>query len=112
MRVVLEGEFGVPVRWTEDRSRTTQENARYSAEMLKAAAVTRIVLVVHGADMPRAMAEFADQGIAVMPAPTGLAPSHLHALDFVPSMVGLEGSYHAIYEFVALAVRWIDSVVR
>jgi hypothetical protein len=49
----LEKEFGVPVRWSEVKSRTTHENARDSAEILKAAGISHIVLVVHGADMAR-----------------------------------------------------------
>ena len=34
----LQRDFGVPVRWVEDRSLTSRENARNSAPMLKAAA--------------------------------------------------------------------------
>jgi uncharacterized SAM-binding protein YcdF (DUF218 family) len=106
MTDALEKEFGVAVRWSEGQSRTTHENARYSAEVLKAAGVSRIVLVVHGADMPRAMSEFADAGIAVTPAPTGITPAHLNGpLDYLPSVAGLEGSYHALYEMIALGVR-------
>src|SRR5215471_14281474 len=35
MREALEHEFDVPVRWAEERSRTTHENALYSAAMLR-----------------------------------------------------------------------------
>ncbi|MEO8347252.1 MAG: YdcF family protein, partial [Betaproteobacteria bacterium] len=58
MRTALEGEFGIPVRWAEDRSRNTHENAVRSAEILSAAGIQRVVLVGHGFDMPRAAAEF------------------------------------------------------
>ena len=48
MREVLERELGVPVRWAESRSRTTHENAKYSAEMLRAEGIDRIVIVAKG----------------------------------------------------------------
>jgi uncharacterized SAM-binding protein YcdF (DUF218 family) len=48
MREVLEGEFGVKVRWVEGASRDTAENAALSAAMLKAAGVSRIALVSNG----------------------------------------------------------------
>ncbi|MFO1412817.1 MAG: YdcF family protein [Burkholderiales bacterium] len=108
MRAALEQEFQVPVRWAEARSRTTHENALYSAEILRAAGVHRIVLVVHGVDLRRARAEFEAQGIEIVPAPTGIpAPSVATALDWLPSMSGLVGGYEASYESLALLVQWL-----
>lgn len=108
MRNALEQEFDVPVRWVEARSRTTHENALYSAEVLRAAGIDRVVLVAHSVDMLRVKAEFAHQGIAVVPAPTGI-PSRESAvlLDYLPGMAGLEGSYYALYEMLANAVLLI-----
>ena len=59
MREALKNEFGVDVRWAEDASRTTRENAQRSAALLRAEGVTRVVLVAHGFDMRRAIPEFA-----------------------------------------------------
>jgi uncharacterized SAM-binding protein YcdF (DUF218 family) len=103
MKAALEGEFGVPVRWLEDRSRNTHENARMSAALLKADGVTRVVLVAHSFDMPRATAEFAAAGIATVPAPTGIADSStgFRAIDFLPSAAALQQSYYALYELYA-----------
>jgi len=98
-------EFGVAVRWSEARSRRTHENAAYSAQMLKAAGITRVVLVAHAADMRRATGEFADAGIETIPAATGIAPDKLHLVDLLPSVSGLGASYHALYEMAALVVR-------
>jgi uncharacterized SAM-binding protein YcdF (DUF218 family) len=106
MREALEREYGVPVRWAEDRSRNTRENARLSAPMLKAGGVTIAVLVAHAIDMPRAQAEFAAAGIEVVPAPTGLAaraPTQIG--DFVPSAPALQASHDAVYEILANVVR-------
>lgn len=106
MRAALEQEFGVPVRWAEDRSRNTHENAQFSSEILKRDGVKRIVLVVHGFDMRRARAEFEAAGIGVVPAPT-VIPNYrvMTAFDFLPSLGALQGSYYALYELLANAVR-------
>lgn len=108
MRSALEREFDVPVRWLETQSRNTHENAVRSAEILSAANISRIVLVAHSFDMPRARAEFAAQGIDTIPAPTGIPSGRIDsALDLLPSMAALQGSYFALYEILANAVRWI-----
>ena len=106
MRESLQGEFGIGVRWIEDYSRTTHENALRSSEILRAAGISRVVLVAHSFDMPRATAEFAAVGITCVPAPTGIASREpIAAIDFVPSISGLQGSYYALYEILANFVR-------
>lgn len=106
MREALANEYGVDVRWAEDRSRTTHENAVESAAILRAAGVRRVVLVAHSFDMPRATAEFASQGIETIAAPTGIVTLRVDSpLDFLPSVAGIEGSYYALYEMLANAVR-------
>jgi len=107
MRAVLQDEFGVPVRWIEDQSRNTHENAVMAAAILRPAGVTRVVLVAHGFDMPRATAEFAAAGIETIPAPTGLLPAARERtlLDYVPSVEGLQWSYYALYELYGEAAR-------
>ena len=106
MRQALEGEFGVAVRWAEDHSRNTHENAVRSAAILRADGIKRVVLVAHDFDMRRANAEFAAAGIETIAAPTGLAPREAEGwLDYVPSIAGLQGSYYATYEILANLVR-------
>jgi uncharacterized SAM-binding protein YcdF (DUF218 family) len=106
MKAALESEYGVPVRWVEDRSQNTHENAQMAAAILRPDGVRKIVLVAHGFDMPRATAEFAAAGTEAIPAPTGIAGSRRGILlDYVPSAEGLQGSYYALYELLANAVR-------
>ncbi len=110
MRDALEREYGVTVRWAEDRSRNTRENARLSAPLLKADGVTTAVLVAHAIDMPRARAEFAAAGIEVIPAPTGLAArAPIQIGDFAPSAPALQASHDAVYEILANVVRVVSS---
>jgi uncharacterized SAM-binding protein YcdF (DUF218 family) len=113
MSDALAQEYGVRVRWAEDRSRTTHENAVYSAQILHAAHVDRVVLVAHSFDMPRAKSEFAEAGIQIIPAPTFIpAPGPNTLVDFAPSIDGLYTSYYAIYEILANLVRWVTVASR
>ena len=107
MRAALQDEFGVPVRWIEDQSRNTHENALMAAAILRPFGITRVVLVVHGFDMPRATAEFAEAGIETIRAPTGLLPPAHDGtlLDYIPSVEGLQWSYYALYEIYGEAAR-------
>jgi len=109
MRAALQDEFGVPVRWSEEQSRNTHENALMAAAILRAAGVSRVVLVAHGFDMPRARAEFAAAGVETIPAPTGLLARHddQTLLDYVPSVDGLQWSYYALYELYGETARRI-----
>jgi uncharacterized SAM-binding protein YcdF (DUF218 family) len=109
MQEALQQEFGVTVRWVEDRSRNTHENAIRSAEILRLAGIQRVVLVGHSFDMPRAAAEFADEGMEVIRAPTGIPDRDFDAKALVPNVAGLEGSYYALYEVFGGLVRRIAS---
>jgi uncharacterized SAM-binding protein YcdF (DUF218 family) len=107
MQDALKDEFGIDVRWAEDRSRTTHENAAFSVPILRAGGVRRIVLVAHSFDIPRATAEFAAQGVESIAAPTGIVELHFTSpFDYLPSVTGMQGSYYALYEMLASAVRW------
>ena len=109
MSNALEHEYAVPVRWREGRSRNTHENAQYSAALLKRDGVTRVVLVAHAIDIPRAAAEFKAAGVDVVPAATGLpSPYVTSAWDWFPSIYALQDSRDALYELIANAVRLVN----
>lgn len=112
MQQALVEEFGVPVRWLEPGSRNTHENAVRSAAILRREGIARVVLVAHGFDMPRARAEFAAQGIDVVPAPTAILDAKLDSpLDLLPSMAALQQSYYVLYELLGLAVFRITAAL-
>jgi len=106
MKQALEEEFGIEVRWVEARSRNTHENAVNSAKLLRQAGVDSVILVAHSFDMRRATAEFAAAGLKVIPAPTGIpVATYDNPLELLPSVGALQGSYYALYELLANAVR-------
>ena len=72
MREMLERE-GIPETtiWTEERSRSTHENAAYGAEVLRSHGISTIALVVEAQSMLGAEACFRKQGITVVPAASG-----------------------------------------
>ena len=109
MRAALENEFAVSVRWAEDRSRNTHENAVNSAAILRSAGIRTVVLVAHSFDMLRARAEFAAVGIETIPAATVIPSSNGpdSIFDYLPSIGGLSTSYYAVYEILGNLVRWI-----
>jgi len=103
MRASLEGEFATPVKWVEDRSNNTRENARFSAELLKRDGVGRIYLVTHAWHLPRAMPEFAAMGLEVVAAGTGYAAdTAITPFDFLPSAAALKNSRNACHEWLGL----------
>ena len=67
----LRDDFGMAVRWQEGRSRTTWENAQFSAEVLLPEGIKRVVVVTHAWHMPRAVWSFKNAGFEVVPAPVG-----------------------------------------
>jgi uncharacterized SAM-binding protein YcdF (DUF218 family) len=104
---VIARERGVPLRWAEQRSRDTNENAQYSVAMLQADGITQVVLVTHGFHQQRALAAFAraiarsGKPMQLVPAPVGLRPPLTGALmDFVPGHDGLSHSAWAVHEWL------------
>ena len=101
MKSVLEGYFGIPVTWSEQESRTTYENALYTAQLLRGEPINTVVIIAHGEDLPRAIWSFKRVGIHAIPWPTPRTPLKLdRAEDFVPDSRAFYESFHALHEMI------------
>lgn len=108
MADALGTDFGVRTRWIESQSINTEENALFSAVMLKAEGIRRIVLVTHAAHMHRALREFESQGIEAIAAPMGFftEPGLGDDLrDFVPGPTAALAAWYAIHEWLGLLAQ-------
>jgi uncharacterized SAM-binding protein YcdF (DUF218 family) len=105
MRRVLVGDLGLQVRWVEDRSRDTAENASFSAAMLRAQGIDSIVLVTHAYHMPRSQAVFESIGLKVLASPhdwKGWAPDLADPRDWLPRASSAETVWLALHETLGL----------
>lgn len=92
-----------PLRWADDRSRDTIENAQNMAALLRRDGIARIALVTSAWHMPRAVRAFEAQGLVVLPAPMGFAvPYQRAALEWLPSTYGLSNTHNVLREWLAL----------
>jgi uncharacterized SAM-binding protein YcdF (DUF218 family) len=106
MSATLARNFGIQVRWVDDRAYDTFENARNSAQLLRADGVQRIVLVTSATHLWRAAQEFSATGLQVVPAPVGmLAEREIGLKRYLPEVEALVRSYMASYEMLGEPVR-------
>lgn len=70
MQREIERDFGVPLKWVEDRSRTTWENATMSADILRKEGISKVAVVTQAWHMKRAVWAFQQAGLEVVGAPT------------------------------------------
>lgn len=100
MRRTLAEDFAVTDVWVEDRAQTTAENAAFSAELLRARGVNRVLLVTSAWHMPRALRAFEQRGLTVIAAPTNFdGPVDRGVLSLLPSARALQRSYYGLHEW-------------
>lgn len=109
MQRTLARDFGLTTRWVEGQSRDTFQNAEFSARMLRADHITRIVLVTSSTHISRATHEFEAAGLQVVPAASGysVVPRQDSIIRYIPTPAGLMRSHVALYELLGEQVRQI-----
>lgn len=103
MKAVLTQDFRVEVKWVEEKSLTTFENAHDARALLAREKIDRILLVTHALHMPRARLVFEHAGFHVAEAPTGfttLRPPGV--LAYLPSARALATSSAVLHEAIGL----------
>jgi uncharacterized SAM-binding protein YcdF (DUF218 family) len=106
MAEALQQSFATQVKWIENRSRDTHQNATLSAAILKANGIHTVLLVTHDIHQRRATMEFAAAGIKAVPAPVSITtrsgrgsfPSQL------PNAGALGLSSQALHEIIGTVV--------
>jgi uncharacterized SAM-binding protein YcdF (DUF218 family) len=105
---IAANDFGRPLRWSEEESRDTRENAGRTVALLRPTAIRKIVLVTHGWHMPRALRAFeaaARGGYQIVAAPMGLAPRvERPVLRWLPTAPGFVYVHHVLHEALGLAM--------
>lgn len=104
-RRVLQEEYGLALKWMDDRSRDTGENAVRMAEALLPAGVRRIALVTDATHIPRASAAFRAVGFEVIAAPTDFPTADGRpVLEWLPSSTGANTNRSLVREWLARLV--------
>jgi len=101
---IAKEEYGVTLRWIEEHSRDTRENAGRSAPLLRQSGVKKVLLVTHAWHMRRAARAFGEalgSDVAVVPAPMGyFNPRPDRLLDWLPSTEGIAQNRIALRELL------------
>jgi len=106
MRRFMQEDLQVPVRWLENASSTTHENALFSRRLLMHEGVDRIILVTSSMHLRRSVNEFTQAGFEVIPAPAEMwTHDERGPLAFVPSAGALDRSHTALYEWLGRLVQ-------
>jgi len=103
MEQSLRDDFQTPARWVEPKSSDTWENARFSADILRAEGITSIYLVTHAWHMKRALLAFKGTGLTVTAAPVPLdEPQPFTYWDVMPRASAWHNAYYALHEWIGL----------
>ena len=100
----LERVYKIKAQQLETKSRTTLENALFSAKMLAPEGVKKIILVTQSYHMKRAVLLFKHAGFEVIPAPTQLSDRYdlTNWLFWMPDAGSLQESSRVIYEYIGI----------
>lgn len=99
-------DYGIRPTWLEQEASNTYENGAYSAAILKANNISRVIVVTQAWHMPRALWSFEHAGIAAIPAPVERTypDTRFHWVDLEPDYASFAKTFYAVHELVGLAV--------
>jgi uncharacterized SAM-binding protein YcdF (DUF218 family) len=104
MKAVLEEQFDIPVRWSDERSATTWENAVFTAALLRPDKIDTVILVTQAWHMPRALWCFEQAGLKPLPWPAPRTVLRADSLgDFLPNVTALQDTFRALHEIIGAA---------
>lgn len=93
----------------EERSLTTEENARFTAQLLRPSPELHWLLVTNAFHMPRAMGVFRTAGFNVIPFPVGWRTHEWREIWWpaVPATENLRRLDVAVHEWMGLSYYWL-----
>ncbi len=109
---ILEEAFKIPIQHIEADSRTTWENAKYSALLLQQLDIKEVILVTHASHMPRALYSFQQAKVKVVAAPTHFHPAPrdlISLLTFLPNAKAAKDTYSALHEYLGTLWYWLKA---
>ncbi|MCF6282212.1 MAG: YdcF family protein [Candidatus Polarisedimenticolaceae bacterium] len=102
---ILQEAFKIPIQHIEADSRTTWENAKFSALLLHQLGIKRVLLVTHATHMPRSIYAFQQAGVDVVAAPTRFHPKLRDKnllLKFLPNAKAANDTTTALHEYLGI----------
>jgi uncharacterized SAM-binding protein YcdF (DUF218 family) len=103
-------DYGRTLRWLENASVDTRDNARKSLQLLRSEGITEVFLVTHGWHMRRSLRAFTEEaaklGFAtrIVPAPMGMAADDGQPLlQWLPSPDG----YRRVHQVLREMLGWL-----
>ena len=109
MAHALERDYGIKATWLEEQAANTYENGAYSAKILKAHGLARVILVTQAWHLPRAVWSFAQAGMTAIPAPAErtYVGSGIDWSELQPDYASFSRTFFALHEMLGLAYyRW------
>ena len=103
MAHTLRHEFQLPVKWVENQSADTWENARFSAAILLPLGIDTVYVVTDGWHMRRSVLAFRKAGFRVVAVPAAIDTlGGWRVWDFVPRVGSWQNTYYAFHEWFGL----------
>jgi uncharacterized SAM-binding protein YcdF (DUF218 family) len=105
----LQTDFGIAVKWREEQSLDTLDNANFSAKILKAEGITRVLVVTHASHLPRSIPAFERAGMKAIAAPTSFTPDPPQTIfTWLPSAWAGARLFDNLHEIIG--AFWYDLV--
>jgi uncharacterized SAM-binding protein YcdF (DUF218 family) len=95
--------FSIPVKWTEDQSQNTFQNALFSKKLLRHDDINTVLIVTQAWHMPRALFSFEKVGLHAIPFCSIDFEGPLDISDILPSAKAFYQSFYAFHEIIGLA---------
>jgi uncharacterized SAM-binding protein YcdF (DUF218 family) len=111
-KAILEEAFKIPIQTIEADSRTTWENAKFTALILRQLGIKQVILVTHASHMPRALYSFQQTGLKVIAAPTYFHSASQHRVplfEFLPNATAAKDTYTALHEYLGTIWYWLKA---